>query len=79
MVDWERIYKNRSFTTRFKGSDEERARAFVLKRMEGLLKYFKTAPVFENGFVRKRLLEDLDATREEWRNTAWQEMTPEER
>ena len=53
-----------------------RARLHFLKRLDGLLKYFRTAPVFENDEARRLLLEDLRTARDRWLNSPWREIVP---
>ena len=55
-----------------------RARRRFLKRLDGLLKYFDTAPVFESEEARRMLVRDLRAARERWATAPWADIVQEE-
>jgi len=55
-----------------------RTRRHCIRRLDGLLKYFDKAPVFESEEARRMLLADLRNTRERWADAVWQEIAPED-
>ncbi len=55
-----------------------RTRKYCIKRLDGLLKYFDKAPVFESEEARRMLLADLRNTRQQWADAVWQEIAPKD-
>jgi Na+-transporting methylmalonyl-CoA/oxaloacetate decarboxylase gamma subunit len=53
---------------------EKKARNTCLKRLEGLIKYFKTSPLCQDEETRKILLDELSKVRRVWQEKDWGEI-----
>jgi len=53
---------------------EEKARNICLKRLKGLIKYFKTSPLCQDEETRKILLDELSKARRVWQEKDWGEI-----
>jgi len=53
---------------------KEKARNICLKRLEGLIKYFKTSPLCRDEETRKILLDELSKVGQTWREKDWEEI-----
>ncbi len=54
---------------------KEKARNACLKRLKGLIKYFKTSPLCQDEETRKILLDELSKVRRIWQEKDWGEIT----
>ena len=48
-----------------------RARRYFLRRLDELVKYFNSAPVFDNDETRRMLIQELQEARRHWANDSW--------
>ena len=59
------------------GRLEERARAALVRRLEQLISYMRTAPVFEDASARALLLGELERARADWLTLPLASIVPE--
>ena len=53
---------------------KEKARNACLKKLKGLIKYFKTSPLCRDEETRKILLDELSKVGQTWREKDWEEI-----
>ncbi len=53
---------------------KKKALSICLKRLEGLMKYFKTSPLCQDEETRKILLDELRKAERVWREADWEEI-----
>lgn len=53
---------------------KEKARNICLKRLKGLIKYFKTSPLCQDEETRKILLDELSRVGQTWQKKDWGEI-----
>jgi hypothetical protein len=53
---------------------KEKARNACLKKLKGLIKYFKTSPLCQDEETRKILLDELSKVRRAWQEKDWGEI-----
>lgn len=66
---------------REQGSDSDKsdaARRRMTKHVDGLLRYFQTAPVFDSEDTRRELLGELESARDNWVDMKWEVLVGEE-
>lgn len=54
------------------------ARRRMAKHVNGLLRYFKTAPVFDTEDTRRELMSELEDARDRWADMKWEILVGEE-